>query len=719
MPEPAHASRRPRRRLIVSGFGVIVAGAMKIVRIASLVALVYAAVGPPELATGLGLALIGTSVATLWIALRTSMPGAQAAAQSIVAAFVAVAVSDAVAVAAPGTEGATAFVVVAGSALLSGAVALTLGLAGAARLVRYLPHPVVAGVLAASGWLLVTSAVKMMGDPVAGGPFEMLAIAHWAPGLATGVAMFLAARWLRHPLVVPISLALATAGFYGVAALSGMGIARLGRDGWLFGPFPEGSLWRLPPADTLWAADWSAVLAQTPTLATAALATTLLVVLYTNAMELDHGVDMLHGRELREAGVANLLGAVFAGMPVSLSPSGTRLALAMQVRRRSDAAVAPLLVVAVLAFGTGVLEAIPRPVLGAVLVYLGLDYLNVYLFVGLRRYARLDLLAVLVIVVTVAVFGLLPGIGVGLAVTVAMFVVAASGEDVVAAARTGRAVRSRVTRGAAARDALFEHGDRTVVYHLEGTVFFGTADKLTAAVRARLDERPTPSSIVLDVAGAGTFDATGGMAVLRIARAADRVGADVFVVGAGPNVRVAMERSGATVRYEADLDTALEHCEERLLSELGMEDARPTFEDALERLPGGRSTWDGLRSWFDEVQAPAAEVLIEQGDEAEDFWVLAEGRVSAMLVRSDGTTLRLESLVPGQVIGELGFVTHAPRSARIVADEPSRLFRMDRDAWRRLGEERPDLALALRDLILRLAAERVQHLSGALAATRG
>ena len=62
MPESERTSRRPRRRLIVSGIGVIVAGAMKIVRIASLVALVYAAVGPSELATGLGLALIGSEL---------------------------------------------------------------------------------------------------------------------------------------------------------------------------------------------------------------------------------------------------------------------------------------------------------------------------------------------------------------------------------------------------------------------------------------------------------------------------------------------------------------------------------------------------------------------------------------------------------------------------------------------------------------------------------
>lgn len=714
-----HQPRRLRRELIFAAFGILVAGAMKLVRIASLVALVYAVVAPEILVSGLGLALIGTSVATLWVALRTSMAGAQAGVQSIVAAIVAVAVSDAVALAPAGAEAGTALAVVAVSGVAVGATSLALGVSGAARLVRYLPHPVVAGVLAASGWLLVASAAVMMTGGIDAGLFDAAGVARWAPGVAIGTVMLIGVRVLRHPAVVPATLAITTVATYLVAAVLGIGTDGLGRGGWLFGPFPgEGGLWRLPPVEALWNADWSAVAAQAPTLATVALVTALLVVLYTNAMELEHDVDMQPGRELREVGVANLLGAVFAGFATTVTPTGTRLAHSMGVRRRADAAVTTLVVLAVLALGASVLEALPRPVLGAVLVYLGLDYLDAYLFSGLRRYGRLDLAIVLVIVATVVVFGLLPGVAVGLILTAAMFVVASSRADVIGAARTGRTLRSRVTRAGAARDALYEHGERTVVYHLEGTVFFGTADKLSAAVKQRLSRDPAPRSVVLDVGAAGTFDATGGMAVLRIARAAARVGADVIVVGAGPIVRDTMTRSGANVSFEPDLDTALERCEDRILADVGLTETRPSFDDAIEDLPGGRATWDALAPWFEQVDAQPGERVIRQGGAADDFWILAGGRVSAVLERADGTTLRLESLAPGQVIGELGFVTHAPRSAHIVVDEPARLFRMDRDRWARIARERPDLAVALRDLMLRLAAERVQHLSTALASAR-
>lgn len=717
MRPPENERRRLRPALIGSVFGVLVAGAMTIVRIASLVALVYVGVSPAALADGLALALIGTSIATVWVALRSSVAGVQAGVQGVPTAILAVAVAGAAAQAAPGAEHGTVLAAVVVSGVLTGLATLMLGLTGAARLVRYLPHPVVAGVLGASGWVLVASALRMM----AGGRADLYtpeALWHWLPGVTLGVAMYLAARLLRHPMVVPATLLAATAAFFGAAALNGWSLGRLAQRGWLFGPFPDGSLWRLPPVETVFTADWAAVLAQLPAFGTAALVVALLVVLYTGALELEHEVDAVPGRELREVGIASLLGAVFAGFPATVSPAGSRLAVSMRVRRRSDAAITPLLVLAVLASGAGALEALPRPVLGAVLVYLGVDYLSEYVLLGWRRLSRIDMAVVIVIVGTVAVLGLLPGVAVGLTLTVILFVVASAGTDVIGDARTGRELRSRVTRSAAAREALSELGGRTVVYRLEGTVFFGTVDRLLARAKERLGDGTPVRYLVLDVAAASTFDATGGVAVVRIARAAERVGAEVIIVGAGNNVRRVLSRAGARVVFEADLDGALERCENGLLAEVGLAHDRPSFDDAIADLPGGRVVWSGLRDWFERVEATGGEVVLAQGDPGDDFWILADGRVSAVLERADGSSLRLESLVPGQVIGELGFITDAPRSANIVADERSVLYRMNRASWSELSISRPDLAIALRDMLLRLSAERVQHLSTALATAR-
>lgn len=709
----------PGRAGFVSLAGILVAGLMQVFRVASLAALVYAVGGPELRADGLALALIGTAVASIWIALRSSVPGAHASAQSVSVAVTVVAVSGAASAVRPDALNGTVLAVVAASGVVTGLVLLVLGLTGAARLVRYLPHPVIGGVLAASGWVLVDSAVAMMSRGVAGGPFTAEAVLHWLPGIAIGVWLFVFAQAVRHPLVVPLTLVASIALFFGVARLNGYSLARLFEEGWLFGPLPNGALWRLPPVAQWLEADLGVVIAQAPAYATVALVTALTALLFTSGMELDRDVDADAGRELRETGIANLLGATFAGLTATVSPTGSRLAAAMRTRRRVDAAVTPLLTIVVLALGARVIGIVPLPVLGGLLVYLGAAYLSEWLVTGWRRLSLLDMGVVIVIVVTVAVFGLLEGVAVGLVVTVAMFVVAAARTDVVAAARSGRDLRSRVTRSAAARDRLWDEGERTAVFHLEGTVFFGTADRLVARAKERLSNEPVPRYVVLDVKDAATFDATGAFAVMRIARAAARVGAEVVVAGGGPPLQRTLRKAGADATFAPDLDRALERCEDGLLAEADLLSDRPTFDDVVDEIPGGEPTWRSMRPWFEEVRLGAGETLVRQGEPAECFWILAEGRVSAVLERNDGSRLRLETLVPGQVLGELGFVDPAPRSADLLADEPSRLYRMDRASWGALAEQRPDAAIALRDLLLRLAAGRVRHLSSALAAARG
>ena len=719
--KPVGTARRrvlPGRAGFVSLAGIIVAGLMQVFRIASLAALVYAVGGPELRADGLALALIGTAIASVWIALRSSVPGVHASAQSVSVAVTVVAVSGAASVVRPEALDGTVLAVVAVSGVVTGLVLVVLGLTGAARLVRYLPHPVVGGVLAASGWVLVDSAIAMMSRGVAGGPFTPEAVLHWLPGIAIGVWLFVFAQAVRHPLVVPLTLLAAIALFFGVARLNGYSLTRLFDDGWLFGPLPEGALWRLPPVARWLEADLGVVIAQAPAYATVALVTALTALLFTSGLELDRDVDADAGRELRETGIANLLGATFAGLTATVSPTGSRLAAAMRTRRRIDAAVTPLLTIAVLALGARVIGIVPLPVLGGLLVYLGAAYLSEWLVTGWRRLSLLDMVVVIVIVVTVAVFGLLEGVAVGLVVTVAMFVVAAARTDVVAAARSGRDLRSRVTRSAAARDRLWDEGERTAVFHLGGTVFFGTADRLVARAKERLAIEPVPRYVVLDVQDAATFDATGAFAVMRIARAAGRVGAEVVVAGGGPRLQRTLRKAGADAAFAPDLDRALERCEDGLLTEADLLSDRPTFDDVVAGIPGGAPTWRSMRPWFDEVRLDAGEALVRQGEPADCFWILAEGRVSAVLERNDGSRIRLESLVPGQVLGELGFVDPAPRSADLLADEPSRLYRMDRASWRALAEERPEAAIALRDLLLRLAAGRVRHLSSALAAAR-
>jgi SulP family sulfate permease len=61
-------------------------------------------------------------------------------------------------------------------------------------------------------------------------------------------------------------------------------------------------------------------------------------------------------------------------------------------------------------------------------------------------------------------------------------------------------------------------------------------------------------------------------------------------------------------------------------------------------------------------------------------------------------------------VGELGFYLDRRRTAAVIADEPSCVYRITRHDLRRLEQENPDAASAFHLIIARLLSERVVHL---------
>lgn len=101
-------------------------------------------------------------------------------------------------------------------------------------------------------------------------------------------------------------------------------------------------------------------------------------------------------------------------------------------------------------------------------------------------------------------------------------------------------------------------------------------------------------------------------------------------------------------------------------------------------------------------EAPFApgEALCRQGDEARSLYMLHEGEV-AVRVQAEGGSLTREvaRLGPGAFIGEMSLMTGAPRAATVVAVDPVRAFRLDKPAFRRILEARPELAGDVAELL--------------------
>jgi SulP family sulfate permease len=103
----------------------------------------------------------------------------------------------------------------------------------------------------------------------------------------------------------------------------------------------------------------------------------------------------------------------------------------------------------------------------------------------------------------------------------------------------------------------------------------------------------------------------------------------------------------------------------------------------------------------------AGHVLMRQGDVPDCMYFIDKGKVTAQLEVSDDKTIRLKGLGAGTMIGEAGLYLGQTRSATVIANEPSVVYRLSADALKKMEEEDPRLASKLHEWVARVLSERL------------
>jgi high affinity sulfate transporter 1 len=224
-------------------------------------------------------------------------------------------------------------------------------------------------------------------------------------GLFTLAVILVLQRWL--PKVPAVLLAV-------VLAIAATWLLDLGERGVkLVGPLPEG----LPPL-TLPHADWS----QVPLLLIGALGITLVSLTDTistaSAFAARSGQEVRGNQEMVGIGAANIAASLFQGFPVSTSGSRTAVAFQSGARSQLTGVVGAAVIVVMLLLAPGLLRDLPQPALGAVVIAASLSLADISGTVQLWRRRRTEFVVSMAAFLGVALLGVLPGIGVAVALSV-------------------------------------------------------------------------------------------------------------------------------------------------------------------------------------------------------------------------------------------------------------------------------------------------------------
>jgi SulP family sulfate permease len=352
---------------------------------------------------------------------------------------------------------------------------------------------------------------------------------------------------------------------------------------------------------------------------------------------------------------------------------------------------------------------IPRMLVGGVLVFLGLAFIVEWVWDKRKTLPRVEYAVVLVILAGIIGKGFLPGVVLGLVMAIVLFAFNYGRIELVREVAFGETYRSNVDRPLAERAALRTMREGVQVLRVNGFVFFGSANGLLERIRKRVEAAPL-RFLVMDLLRVSGVDSSAVMSFVKLVHVAEANGFELVLTGVSERVQAELERGGViasegVVRFEPDLDRGLQRCEEGLLETAAGDADRIEAQDdpgeALAEMP------PGLSRHLERESLPEGTVLIRQDEPPGDVFVLESGRLSVETVTTAGTRMRLATINPGVVVGEVAMYTGVTRMADVVSEEPSVVLCLRRSAIERMESEEPELAAALHRWLANTLAERL------------
>ena len=723
-PAPATSawSSRAAHATSVVAAGLVV-GILVVVITLALAALVFSGDLEQFRPTAFGLSLASALVITTLISATSSAKGMVGTPQDTLAVIMA-AILGAIASQLGGTGETLLATVITAMVVTSAIVGLgfmLLGVFRAGNLVRYVPYAVVGGFFAGTGWLLVKGGMEaLLGTSNWGTTLSAIVdgerLAIWVPGVLLGILLVVVVRRAAHPLAMPGLVVAAAAVFHIMRVLTGTSTEEARESGLVLDVGSgSGPIWPTEIVATLGDADWGTVLGQIGALGTLLTVGALSLLLMASGVEsiLDQDVDL--NAELRSAGWTNLGVSTVGGFGGFQLVTMTRLGVAAGARSRLVGVIAAAVCAVVLFAGPVILSLVPTFLLGALLLLAGGLFLLEWLVDAAPSMPRADLLVVLLIVAVVATNGFLAAFAVGLVAAVVLFVVRYSRIDVVTLRLSARDLPSRVERSAADRAVLHERGEEIAVIWLHGFLFFGTATSLLGRLRALFEDSHAHRVryVVVELRRVTGMDPSAVGAIEKAGKVAEEHDAALVLASVAPSVRHLVEVRGLLdrthIRLASDLDHGIEWCEEQILADVsqpasGSEDQ--LWARLAELLPsGGLSV---LRRHLQAEEYSQGTLVMRQGESARELYFLATGELTSNLALGGERMLRLRSYRPGTVVGDMAFLLGSPRSASVVAERDSRVYRLDHRAMAELQVSTPDVAAGLYRYLAELLAERLE-----------
>jgi SulP family sulfate permease len=708
--------------------GLVLGITLALTGIIPMAALIFTGKLERFMATGISLALMSATVLGIVLAIRSSFVGVVAfvvAEEATILGAMATTIDESMSANATDADILTTIIAaIALATLLTGIFLFILGKFRLGELIRFLPYPVIGGFLAGLGYLITNAGFRTLTNgkhslldvtPL----FQPDTLLRWAPAMVLAIILLAVTRRSLHFLALPGIVVGAIGLFYLVLLITQTPVAQASKTGWLLGPFPAGSQWNPTNLGSLWQANWSLVFPQLGNIAVLMLITALSLLLVSSVLELVTERDIDLNQELRATGLGNILCGLLGGMVGSHAVSAL-LAEKMGVRSRLVGIVIAFIYLGLALAGLSLLTFFPRPVLGGLILFIGLDLLVLQLYDGWFRLSKIDYAIVLVVMAIVVLFGFVAGVVVGLVIAIIQFAINYSRISVSRYTLSGSSISSHRKRPLNQERLLQNKGDQIYLMTLQGFIFFGTANKLVNQVRKRveaIDQQP-PQFVVLDFHWVTGLDSSAISSFAKFKQFARKQEIQILFTDLLPALHKSLRQAGVLATNDpvchefTDLDHGVEWCEEQLLESSQYRRARalPLSLQLKTFFSTNNDQISIFMTYLEPLQVKETEYLFHQAETPDRLYFVESGEVSTIRELDTGKTQRVQTLSTGTIVGEVEFYTQVPYALAAIADRPCKLYCLHRSALKRMQDEHPQIANLFSELMNSVLANRLTYM---------
>ncbi len=624
-------------------------------------------------------------------------------------------------------------------ALLTGGIQIALGLFGVGRLIKFIPFPVVSGYLSGVGLIIISSQIpKLLGTPSGTHLLEALKSPTSWGWQSIVVGSIVIATMVLIPKItraVPATILALLAGVAGYLVLGQIdsSLMHTQNNPLLVGPLTNGetsfmeTLHQHRRALSQLGLD-DVMLAFLPALTLAALLSidTLKTCVVVDAMTNTHHDS---NRELVGQGLGNMAASLIAGIPgagtmgaslINVSSGGTTQRAGFMVGIFSLLAL--LLLAPLIAW-------VPVSALAAILIVIGfrmIDTRSMAFF--FTPTTRLDFM-VIISVILVAIFGnLIAASGVGVALAMMLFIREQTRSSVVRTRIEGKEIFLKHAYKLQDMERIIHNANESVVFELQGSLFFGTASQLQRVLEQEIGNR---KYVILSMRRVQSMDITATHMLEQIKDQLEKKDAHLIFcdipkdLPSGLKMKRFLKDTGVVLPTNKafafrQLDDAMEWVMSQGESTKIAPDMSITeLADVMMFMGQPEEAMQALESAVTLRTIKADHKVFKIGEDDDELLLVRSGMVKVTLPIRKKDHYHLVNCGPGEFIGGTGFLEGGGHATEALALTDVEVYVLSRKKFNLLARQHPTLTLAIIENVALSLSVRLRVTISELQALRG